>query len=140
MGRLKKDHSGYSSHGKWLKYQFDSTGTPVTRVKSKKDTVHWCKGKVGAEHVWHKWQERQWDDELFKYAKTYVDILCKNCGKKKSIKTAKGAHYPLHAWIDDKSTGYEPVQVRVNGVYLPIDYIKYFEGKYFCRYCGMWHY
>lgn len=139
MGRLKRDHSGWSTSGKWLKYQTPQVNETPTGGKSKKDTNKWCRGKVGINHHWHRFQRRHYNWELDDYVDPYIHIKCVECGKEKYAKTAKSADFPLHLDIQDKSEGYEPVQVRVNGKYLPISYLEYQKGKYFCHSCGYWH-
>lgn len=139
MGRLKKEHGGWRTHGLWLKYQSPKVNEQPIKAKSKKDTNKWCRGKKGVEHNWHRYQGRQYDWRVDDYVSPYVEIKCLECRKEKYAKTAKAAKYTLHAWVEDKSSGYEPVQVRVNGKYLPIEYTMYQKGKYWCGGCGYWH-
>lgn len=139
MGRLKKDHGGWRTSGLWLKYQTPKVNEINKRPKSKKDTNKWCRGKVGREHEWHRYQGRKYSWELDNYVLPYVYIKCLECKKEKYVKTAKSAKYPMHLWVEDQGLGYEPVQVRVNGKYLPIDYLRYEKGGYYCYDCGVWH-
>ena len=139
MGRIKKDHSGWRTHGIWLKYQSPAIKEPTVKPKSKKDTNKWCRGKVGVEHNWHRYEKRKWNWELDDYVSPYIEISCVECGKEKYAKTAKAANYPLHIWIDQKHCGYDPVQLRVNGEYKPLYMYEYRNGKYFCHDCGFWH-
>lgn len=120
MGRLKRDHSGWHTSGLYLKYQSPKINERPVKAKSKKDTNKWCRGKVGREHAWHRYQGRKYNWLKEDYVDPYVHIKCIECGKEKYAKTAKAATYPMHLWIDDKSEAYWPVQVRVNGKYLPI--------------------
>ncbi len=78
MGRLKKDHSGWSTSGKWLKYQEPSIveRTPTYR-KKKKDTNRWCRGKSGQRHNYVLVEK--YESKLFSWNKR----VCSNCGKKK---------------------------------------------------------
>lgn len=139
MGRLKKDHSGWRTSGIWLKYQQPTINDTQAKPKAKKDTNKWCRGKVGREHVWHRYQQKRWNDDLWKYLSPYIEIKCIVCNKEKYVKTARAATYPMHLWVEQQNEGYEPVQVRVNGKYLPIEYLEYRQGKYFCHSCGYWH-
>ena len=139
MGRLKQDHSGWSTHGKWLKYQQPTISEKPLAGKSRKDTNKWCKGKVGVEHTWHRYQYKRWNDERLAFTRAYIKIKCIKCRKEKYIKTARGANFTLHLFITDMDEGYVPVQVRVNGKILPIAYAQYRRGKYWCNDFGYWH-
>ncbi len=140
MGRLKKDHSGWSTSGKWLKYQQPTIAEQPAKGKNKKkDTNKWCRGKVGVEHEWHTYNKKRYNWEVDDYVWPYKEIKCVVCRKEKLIKSANSASYPTQLWIDDKNEGYEPVQVRVNGKYLPINYLEYQKGKYWCKMCGVFH-
>lgn len=139
MGRLKKDHSGWRSSGLYLKYQSPKINEQPTKAKSKKDTVKWCRGKVGREHEWHRFENMKWDWELDNYVEKYIHLRCVQCGKEKYAKTAKSANYPLHIWIDEKYCGADPIQVRVNGEYLPLTIYDFKKGKWYCHECGFCH-
>lgn len=139
MGRIKRDHSGYRTSGLWTKFQHPKINDVEPGGKSKKNTNKWCRGKVGVEHKWHRYQRYHWNWELDRYVSPYVHIKCVECGKEKYAKTAKSADFPLHLEVQNISEGYEPIQVRVNGKYLPIDYLQYQKGKYWCKSCGVWH-
>lgn len=139
MGRLKKDHSGWHTSGLWLKYQAPKVNERPVKGKSKKDTNKWCRGKVGVEHKWHRYQAKSYNWDADDYVSPYIYIRCSECRKDKYAKTAKTANYPLHLWIDDNNTGYELVQVRINGEYSPLDYYKYLKDKYWCKECSRWH-
>lgn len=139
MARLKKDHSGYRSHGLYKKYKVPTTSDPVIKHKSKKDTNKWCRGKVGVEHDWHRFQSRKYDWEVDDYVIPWSHVKCFECGKSKYQKTAKSIKFPLHLWIDHKNEGYTLIPVRVNGKLTKVDYYKYQAGKYWCNDCGYWH-
>lgn len=140
MGRLKKDHTGWRTSGLWLKYKQPTINEVQTKPKSKKDTNKWCRGKVGVEHNWHRFQNMKWSDELWDYKDPYVSIHCVECGKEKYAKTAKAAAYPLHIWIDEKDCGIDPVQIRVNGEYKPLTMYDYKrDGRRYCWQCGFCH-
>lgn len=139
MGRLKREHGGYRTSGLWLKYQSPKIDETSVRSRSKKDTTKWCRGKVGREHEWHKFQEPKWSDELWGYENLRVSIRCINCGKGKYTKTAKAANYPLHIWVDEKYCGVDPVQVRINGEYKTLTLYDYKKDKYYCHECGYCH-
>lgn len=139
MGRIKKDHSGWRTHGIWLKYQNPKVNEIPVKPKSKKDTNKWCRGKVGREHEWHRFQKMEWSWRMDDYVDPYIEIHCVECGKEKYAKTSKAANYPLHIWIDQKYCGADPIQVRVNGEYKPLTMYDYKKGKYYCHECGFCH-
>lgn len=139
MGRLKKEHSGWHTSGLWLKYQSPKVVETPVKAKSKKDTVKWCRGKVGVEHDWHRFENMKYDWEIDGYVDKYIHLMCMECKKEKYTKTAKSANYPLHIWIDQKYCGADPIQVRVNGEYKPLTIYDFKKGKYYCRDCGYCH-
>lgn len=141
MGRIKKNHSGWRTHGIWMKYQTPKVNEQPVKPKSKKDTNKWCRGKVGTEHIWHRFEEPKWDwvEDTYTSTSKSVAIKCIECGKEKYAKTAKAANYPLHIFVDQKYCGYDPVQVRVNGEYKPLTIYEYKRGRFFCRSCGFCH-
>ena len=139
MARLKRDNSSWRAHGLYKKYQEPRVVDNTTKRPAKKDTNRWCRGKVGKEHDWHRFQQKRYNWELDEYVSPYIEIKCMECRKEKYIKTAKSAVYPLHLWIDRDSQGYEVVQVKVNGKILPIDWKNFNKGKYWCNDCGYWH-
>ena len=71
MGRLKKDHSGWKTSGKWKKYQYPKIDETPRRVKKSKDTRKWCKGKFGVKHDYELIQDSDWRKIP----------ICKNCKK-----------------------------------------------------------
>lgn len=77
MGRLKRDHDGWSSSGKWLKYKYPKVDDEQPRiVHKKKNTRKWCKGREGVIHdlqLIERSSFLQWSWKLYK---------CTNCGKK----------------------------------------------------------
>lgn len=138
MGRLKRDHSGWRTSGLWLKYQSPQVNERQPKF-NKRDTNKWCRGKIGREHVWHRYQQKRYSWELDDYIDLWVHIKCVECGKQKYTKTAKSARYPMHLYIKEKSDGFELIPVRINGEYLPVDYWKYQKDKKWCSGCGRWH-
>jgi hypothetical protein len=132
MGRLKRDHSGWSTSGKWLKYQQPKINEQPVKGKSKKDTRRWCRGKVGVEHDFHQTVRFTFFDEK------YYNTKCVECRKEVSKKRVKS--YPLHLDIEKDSGPPQPIQVKVNGVAIPIDYRKFYDGGYWCDQCREWHF
>lgn len=139
MAKLSHGADTWRSEGLAKKYKAQASFDMPAKHKSKKDTKKWCRGKVGREHVWHRFQRRYYNWELDDYISPYIEIICQECGKEKYIKTAKSADYPLHLWVTKKGSGYEPIQVRVNGKWKPIQELRYRSGKYWCNDCGYWH-
>lgn len=140
MGRLKKDHDGYRTSGLWLKYQTPQVNERNIPPKSKKNTTLWCRGKVGREHTWHRFEQMRWNDEIWDFLGKTIEIRCVDCGKEKYIKTAKAAGYPLHIWVDQKYCGVDPVQVKVNGEYKPLTHFDFKRGgHHYCWRCGYCH-
>lgn len=134
MARVKRDHSGWHSHGLFIKYQSPSVGEKPPKHKSKKDTRKWCRGKTGKEHIlrryfWHfGWTSKR---------SNWIRCKCIECGKEFYNKD-KGI--PLIIEIDEVDHASYPVQVKVNGKPIPIDYRLYHETSYFCTACQVWHY
>lgn len=140
MGRLKRDHTGYSSSGLWLKYQRPGINERSVAPKSKKDTNKWCRGKVGREHNWHRFQEMRWSWSEEDYISPYIAIHCVVCDKEKYAKTAKSANYPLHIYVKQEYCGIEPVQINVNGEYKPLTAYEFKNNNYhYCDECGYTH-
>lgn len=117
MGRIKKDHSGYHTHGLWKKYQQPSVEDKPTKHKSKKNTKRWCRGKVGSEHALvRRFKHYGWSSRR----SNVIYTVCTNCGKK-FCKT-KNSGIPLEIEIDESNESVVyPVQVKVNGEAVPID-------------------
>lgn len=139
MARLKRNNSSWHAHGLYLKYKQPTANEQPAKNKSKKNTNRWCRGKVGKEHEWHSFQRKRWDDERWDFVWSYTEIKCVVCRKEKYIKTAKATIYPFHIWVDKPNTGYQSVQVRVNGKILPIPEYQYHADKYWCKECYSWH-
>lgn len=139
MGRLKQDHSGYRTSGIWLKYQQPRIEEKPFKSKSKKNTNKWCKGKVGREHDWHRFEKMRWSWGEEDYVDPYIAIHCVVCDKQKYTKTAKSANYPLHIFIKEEDCGVDPIQIKVNGDYKPLTLFDFKDGKYFCHDCGFCH-
>lgn len=78
MGRLKKDHSGWKSHGKWLKYQHPKIEEVPKQGKKSKNTRKWCKGKVGVKHDYELSIPRNDHMAIRGFRKLPI---CNNCGK-----------------------------------------------------------
>lgn len=142
MGRLKKDHSGWHSHGLYLKYQQPTVEEPTFKHKRKKNTNKWCKGKVGREHdllrifyrTYNNGRGYEWD---YYNNKLYRIIItrCMTCGKE--FWSNKGKNIPLVIPVRLESVKM-PVQVKVNGKAVPIDYREYETNRYWCSACQMW--
>lgn len=133
MAQLKRDHGGYHSSGLWTKYQQPSVVEPRQRAGKRKDTVKWCKGRVGIKHDFVQTLHRS-RYEAF----TYYTCKCQTCGKKVYKKRVKSL--PLRIEVvqhDDSGIRNFPIQVKVNGTPVPIDPRRY--DKDYCWDCRDWH-
>ena len=132
MAQIKRDHGGYYSSGLWIKFQQPDTSIndDPKRKSKKKDTVKWCKGKVGVKHHFYQtlWKSR-WSDHV------YYNTECSVCKKEVYKKRIKSL--PLHYEIQQESKIY-PVQVKVDGVAVPINHLAW--THYWCGGCKEWHY
>jgi len=108
MARLKKDHSGWRSHGLYLKYKEPTENKP----KSKKDTNRWCRGRVGREHnlVRYKPVRYHWFSEPFY---SYVRVKCLVCHKE--MYKRKYINLPLVVEVVEIETKWQETYVPVNG-------------------------
>lgn len=143
MARIKKDKTSWRSSG-IIKRDFKhDTSQPddVVRGTAKKNRAKWCGGHIGREHVLRRtfyktygggkyfdWE--YWNNRLFKY----IGTNCVKCGRNfynhdKSI--------PLVIPVREYSEQY-PVQLKVNGVTLPIHASRYLEQHY-CWDCWTYH-
>jgi hypothetical protein len=122
MARLKKDHSGWRSHGLYKKYQKPTINEREYRPKSKKDTTTWCRGKKGIAHELYR--------EFNYYG--YIETKCDNCGKKFY---RKDKSIPLRIRVKGE-TKVTPVQVKINGVAQKLD-SKWFRQD--VCWCGEFH-
>jgi hypothetical protein len=134
MGRLKKDHSGWRTHGLWKKYQLPSVVEPSKHVKRKKNTNRWCKGKEGVQHVLERYfyHIRGWD-----YVKrtNWIRTRCANCYKQFH---KSDSSIPLTIELDEVDSNTYPVQVKVNGKAIPIDFRMYDTTHHWCNSCQEW--
>lgn len=82
MGRLKKDHSGYGTYGKWVKYQYPKINEYPKLNHRRKNTKKWCKGRKGINHEYELIEKSKFLDWV------WIVEKCKNCGKQnyKSLK------------------------------------------------------
>lgn len=135
MARLKKDHSGWRSHGLHKKYQQPAINEPVIKHNKKKNTQRWCGGKVGREHdiYRHYHFSRGWDWD--KYFRNWIEASCRTCGKKFWRKN--DTSLPLEIPIDGEYAEPLPIQVKVDGVPLPIDPQRYIGD--WCPFCNLYH-
>ena len=135
MGRLKRDHSGWGTHGKWLKYQSPKVDERPVKRSSKKDTNKWCRGKVGVEHQYHRYQSKRYQWPQDHYVWDWVKSKCVECGK--VTYKRRSSNTPLHLYIEEEG---EPVQiqVRVNGKIIPFDAERY-DGRWWCDQCRRFH-
>lgn len=121
MARLKKDHSGWRSHGLYLKYKEPVENKP----KSKKDTNRWCRGKVGKEHnlVRFKPEHYRWFNEPLY---DYVRVMCLNCGKE--MYKRKNLNLPLVVDVIQINTERHDTFIPVNGKLSKkqLEYFKYY--------------
>jgi hypothetical protein len=136
MGRLKKDHGGYRPSGLWLKYQQPVAVEEPARHRGKKNTRRWCKGKVGTEHALvRRFKHYGWSSRRSRFIYT----VCTVC--RKEFYKIRHEGIPLEIEIDESNESVVyPVQVKVNGIVLPIDYRKYQDDRYYCSACDEWHF
>lgn len=111
MGRLKKDHSGWSTSGKWLKLQSELKKFDEPKYKSKKDTNKWCRGKTGKTHnlVRYKPLVYRWYTDSYSYVRT----KCLECGKE--MYKRKNESLPLIVEVIIHNTPVVETFVTVNG-------------------------
>jgi hypothetical protein len=84
MGRLKKDHSNWKTQGLFKKYQQPAVVERKTRIKTHKDTQHWCRGKIGVAHDLYQKQLRyKWLNEITNHYYTYCRVCHKQLFKKR---------------------------------------------------------
>lgn len=135
MARLKKDHSGWRSSGLHMKYQSPKINERPVKAKSKKDTTKWCRGKKGVEHDLYRTPVvySYWDYEK---VSRIIETKCFVCKKKFY---GKHKEVPFYPYIKNECTTY-PVQVKVNGLPIPIDPHRFDTGAYYCNACSEWHY
>lgn len=135
MGRIKKGHSGWHSHGLYLKYKQPAVEEkPFKPGNKKKDTNRWCRGKVGEEHEWHRYQSKRYNWQNDDYIWDWTVSKCIVC--KKTTYKRRSHDSPFHASIYYES---EPVQiqVRVNGKIIPFD--ENYTGRWWCSQCHEFH-
>jgi len=122
MGRIKKDHSGYRTHGIFMKYQQPSIEDKSIKHKSKKDTNRWCRGKKGIEHKLY----RKFYRTSFRNIRTnLIEVYCSECRKQLHKKSHAGI--PLIIDVEDGNveSNYkyvDNIQVKVNGKPLPMEW------------------
>lgn len=77
MARVKKDKTGWRSHGIWLR---DFVIHPEKQKRgNKKDTKKWCRGKKGREHEYKRAKK------ILYSIITRNMMKCIKCGKEKFI-------------------------------------------------------
>jgi hypothetical protein len=77
MGRIKKDHTGYTTMSLWKKYKYPEVFEKL-KPKTKKDTKRWCRGKVGVEHDYDLTEEY----ESVTFGRILQTFRCRQCGRK----------------------------------------------------------
>lgn len=105
MARLKKDHSGWKSQGLYLKYKEPT----AKKLKKKKNTVKWCRGKIGKKHMLERRFKIHWALSSHEYISNYTETICTSCGKKLY---GKYKEVPLQLYIKYKTVNYQ-IQVKV---------------------------
>lgn len=77
--RLKEDNSSWRASG-IIKRDYQHGGLDLQpRIKSKKNTNKWCRGKVGVLHDYLLVEVRT--SHIWGYSK-WLNFKCANCGKK----------------------------------------------------------
>ena len=112
MGRLRKDHSGWSTHGKWLKLQAVKTIDNEPKHKSKKNKAKWCKGKAGKEHTLIRLKPLNYCDFDKQYL-SYTRTVCVVC-KRQFFKRAS-THLLLKVEVVHNTDSYHGYFIPVNG-------------------------
>lgn len=135
MAKISHGGNTWRSEGLVKKYKAQASfDTENSKHKSKKNTRKWCKGKVGVEHelrryFWHYgWESKRTN---------WIRSKCIVCGKEFHNKNTS---IPLIIELDDKDGKSYPIQVKVNGVAIPIDYRLWHESGYWCDICDEWHF
>lgn len=78
--RIKETKSNWNASGIIKRdFRHDSSQPQTSRVKSKKDTRKWCKGKVGVEHD-YEYQFPKNDMIFFR-----MMAVCLTCGRQDSM-------------------------------------------------------
>lgn len=132
MGRLKKDHSGYRSSGLYTKYKSPSVNEKPIQHKSKKNTIKWCKGKIGVEHVAERYfYHFRWTNKRTNWIMTRCIVCRKELNRKDNS-------IPLRIELDDADGKPYPIQVKVNGLAVPIDYRLHDNKYHWCSGCQEW--
>lgn len=137
MARLKRDHSGWNSSGLYQKYQQPKIDEMVLKVKNKKDTKKWCRGKIGVKHdLQRHFHYTTW----FNKRTNFIRVECINCGRKSHTKDTS---IPLRIDLDEYDGVSYPVQVKVNGKPIPFTYCQLqsldLRKWHYCEYCKDWH-
>lgn len=138
MARLKRDHSGWSSSGLYLKYQQPTTNEEPIKKSSKKNTTKWCRGKSGVEHQLQRYFWRYgWESKRTNWIRT----RCVDCRKEFH---RKDSNIPLRIDIDEDNCYVSyPVQVKVNGKAIPFNFCQLeslrLESWHWCKRCKKMH-
>lgn len=136
MGRIKKDHSGWRTHGIFIKYQQPSIENNFKVKAKKKDTKKWCHGKPGVEHeLYRHFEYFGWESKV-----RWIKCECKNCGKRFYRK--HDSSIPLTIPVDYSWPAEEYlVQVKVNDLPIPIESkYMYSPNSWYCLECDVRHY
>lgn len=135
MARLKRGANTWRSEGLAKKYKeqasFDMLNNKIRRRK--KDTRKWCRGKVGVEHKLYRYFYRSgWSG----IRTNLIRSRCENCGKEFH---SNNSNIPLRIELDEQDGKSYPIQVKMNGVAIPIDFTKFHSEYQWCDMCEKWH-
>lgn len=133
MAKISHGSNTWRSEGLAKKYkeQEKIALDKTVKHKKKKDTRKWCKGKVGVEHTliryfWtYGWESKRTN---------WIRSRCTTCGKEFHTKDSS---IPLRIPVDEVDRAVHPVQVKVNGKAIPIDFNLYLD-RVWCNACRMW--
>ena len=112
MAKISENHSGYRASGIYKKYL-----SPIivehNLIKSKKDAVKWCGGKVGKEHKLIRYFDRPWTDFSTPSKYKYIKCKCQVC--EKQLFRKNDSSIPLKIDLDNQceySLTYQ-IQIKV---------------------------
>ena len=133
MAKISHGAHTWRSEGLAKKYKELAKSDDTVKHKAKKNTRKWCKGKVGGEHKLQRHFHRHgWDNRRTKWIRT----RCVECHKEFN---ANDPAVPLFIELDKFDGRYYPIQVKLDGKALPIDYRLYHTNTRYCWECNEWH-
>jgi len=134
MAKISHGGNTWRSEGLVKKYKAQvSFDTPTNKHKSKKDTRKWCRGKIGIQHEIRRYFYRVgWENKRT----NWIRSKCINCDKEFR---SKNSSIPLIIELDYEDGKSYPIQVKMNGIAIPINY-QLFQGGHYCNACQIWEF